>query len=139
MIKITGFLIAGALLFSGCEAIDQAINDAVNEVVSDEVTAETIQGKDKVVIINEVSLAACTAIKNGLLSSGELDNAETLVTELGVTCETYGKTKSVSADRNAECVEVSLAEWLEEEGHDKIISDFEAAQGEKACVIGTDT
>ena len=52
MIKTTGFLIAGALLFSGCEAVDQAINDAVNNVISDEVTAETIQGKDKVVIIN---------------------------------------------------------------------------------------
>lgn len=137
MIKNTSLIITALFVFTGCSVVDDAINNAVNETLSGDVTAETIQSKDKVLIINEVSLSACTVIKNGLLNKDDFKNAETLVTELGVTCATYGKTESSPDDLNAECIEESLAEWLEEAGHEEII-DFEAAQGDKACVIGAD-
>ena len=134
MIQKTALLIT-ALFFTGCSAVDDAINNAVNDIISGDVTTETIREKDKVLILNEVSLSACTVIKNGLLSENDYRDAEILVTELGVTCATYGKIEGDPEEITSECIEQSLAEWLQEEGHEEII-DFETAQGDKACVIG---
>ena len=83
-------LITAIFIFTGCGAID----DAVNTVVSTGVDEDDIKEKEKVLIINEVSVTACATIKSGLLDAGDFRNAETLVTELGVTCATYGKTKA---------------------------------------------
>ena len=130
-------VIASALILAGCSAVDDAINDTVNDTASDGVTTETIKSKDKVLVINDVSLSACMVIKNGLVNDDDLKDAVTLVTELGVTCATYGKTKGTPGDIDPECIEQSLAEWLEEEGHEDIIN-IEDAQGDKACVIGAD-
>ena len=130
--KKISLVIAGALILAGCSAVD----DAINDTLSGNVTTETIKEKDKVLIINEVSLSACTVLKNGLINDDDLKNAVTLVTELGVTCATYGKTAGSPEDIDTECVEQSLAEWLEE-GHEEI-TDFDSAQGDKACVIGAD-
>ena len=134
--KKISLVIVSALILAGCSAVDDAINDAVNDTLSGDVTTETIKEKDKVLIINEVSLSACTVLKNGLINDDDLKNAVTLVTELGVTCATYGKTAGSPEDIDTECVEQSLAEWLEE-GHEEI-TDFDSAQGDKACVIGAD-
>lgn len=130
-------VIVTAFILAGCSAVDDAINDAVNETVSRDVTAETIKEKDKVLIINDVSLSACAVIKSGLVNDDDLKDAVTLVTELGVTCATYGKTTGDPEDIDTECVEQSLVEWLEEEGHEEI-TDLDSAQGDKACVIGAD-
>ena len=133
--------IVTVLMVSGCSAVDDAINNAVSEVVNDtasgDVAAETIKAKDKVLIINDISLSACVVIKNGLVNDDDLKDAVTLVTELGVTCATYGKTTGDPEDIDTECVEQSLIEWLEEEGHEEI-TDLDSAQGDKACVIGAD-
>jgi len=128
--KKISLVIAGALILAGCSAVDDAINDAVNDTASGSVTTETIKAKDKVLIINDVSLSACVVIKNGLVNDDDFKDAVTLVTELGVTCATYGDPEDM-------CVEQSLVEWLEEEGHDEI-TDLDSAQGDKACVIGAD-
>ncbi len=136
-LKKISLVIVGALILAGCSTVDDVLNDVVNDTASGDVTTETIQSKDKVLIINEVSLTACVVIKNGLLNDNDFKNAETLVTELGVTCATYGKEAGISGEMDTVCIEQSLAEWLEEEGHEEIIS-FESAQGDKACVIGAD-
>ena len=134
-------VIITALILTGCSAIDDAINNAVSEVVNDtasgDVITETIKAKDKVLIINDVSLSACVVIKNGLIKDDDLKDSVTLVTESGVACATYGKTTGDPEDIDTECVEQSLVEWLEEEGHEEI-TDLEKAQGDKVCVIGFD-
>ncbi len=129
--KIT-LLTLATLLCTGCGSIDDTINDAVNSTVSGDVTTETIAAKDKVIIINGVNLAACAVIKNGLVINYNYINAETLVTELGVTCSTYGKISN-----SLECTEQDLAVWLQEDINQNI-TDFDSATGNKACVIGTD-
>jgi len=133
MFKKITLLITTIFIFTGCNAIDEALND----VVSGGVDTDTIKSKDKVLIINEVALSACAIIKTGLLDAGDFRNAETLVTEPGVTCATYGKTKGNPDNIDAACRELSLAVWLEKEGHD-IISDLGTAEGDRACVIGGD-
>ena len=135
MTKIS-LLATAFVLFTGCSAVDDAINDAVNETISGDVTAETIKAKDKVVIINNVNLAACATIKNGLISE-DFENPEVLVTELGVTCTTYNKEPGNITDPDAVCYEEDLIDWLDHESNGKI-TDLETAQGEKACVIGAD-
>jgi hypothetical protein len=125
------------LALSGCSMVDDAINSAVNDALSGEVTTETIREKDKALIINEVSRTACVVIKNGLVDAKGLQNAETLVTEPGVTCATYGKETGVPTDPNAVCIEESLAEWLDQEDNKNIV-DLESAEGDKVCVIGFD-
>jgi starvation-inducible outer membrane lipoprotein len=136
MIK-TSLILLAALVCSGCSTIDDAINDAVNDTLSGDVTAETIQLKERALIINNVSLSACVAIKNGLVDAKGLKNAETLVTEIGVTCKTYHKKAGDPTDIDAQCVEESLAEWLDQGDNEKI-TDLKSAQGDKACVIGFD-
>ena len=126
------------LLFSGCSAVDDAINQTVNDALSGEVTAETIQMKERALILNNVNRSACVIIKNGLADIKDLNNPETLVTELGVTCRTYHKTAGDPTDLDAQCVEESLSDWLELDNNGDII-DLESAQGDKACVIGFDT
>ncbi len=136
MIK-TSLILLAALVCSGCSTIDDAINDAVNDTLSGDVTAETIQLKERALIINNVSLSACVAIKNGLVDAKGLKNAETLVTEIGVTCKTYHKKAGDPTDIDAQCAEESLAEWLDQGDNEKI-TDLKSAQGDKACVIGFD-
>jgi len=129
MIKKINLLILSSILFIGCSEVDNIINNAI----SGEVTSETIIAKDKVTIINNVNLQACTVIKHGLakIVDGGYNDVETLVTELGVNCETYGK----PANDTDICTEQSLVDWLEEDSHDTI-TDLENAEGDKACVIG---
>lgn len=135
--KKTSLIVISALLFAGCSSVDDLINETVNDTVSGDVTTATIQAKDKVLIINHVSLSACAVIKNGLIDDDELYNVETLVTEVGVHCSTYGKTEGLAEDSDTACIEQSLIDWLEEEDHYKII-ELEKAEGDKACVIGSD-
>ncbi len=132
-------VIISILIFTGCSAIDDAINDAVDDKLSGDVTTETIKAKEKVLILNNVNHAACLAIKNGLAENGNRKNAETLVTDLGVTCDTYGKKDGnpLEIENDTECAEESLSEWLDEESNGNI-TDLEKAQGDKACVIGFD-
>ena len=129
MIKKINLLILSSILFIGCSEVDNIINNAI----SGEVTSETIIAKDKVTIINNVNLQACTVIKHGLADIVDRDynDIEILVTELGVNCETYGK----PANDTDICTEQSLVDWLEEDSHDTI-TDLENAEGDKACVIG---
>ena len=126
-------LISAIFIFTGCGAID----DAINTAVSAGVTKDDISEKEKVLIINEVSLKACAIIKTGLLDAGDFRNAEILVTEIGVTCATYGKSTGAPHDINANCRELALSVWLDNEGHD-IIDKLSAAEGDKPCVIGGD-
>ena len=124
-------IITAMLMFTGCGVID----DAVNTIVSTGVSEDDIREKEKVLIINEVSVSACAIIKTGLLDAGDFRNAEILVTNLGVTCATYGKKRGNSID--AECRELNLAVWLQEADHD-IVDKLGAAEGDRACVIGGD-
>lgn len=130
--KKISLAVASIFILSGCNLVD----DAINAAVSGDVTAETMKSKDKVVIINEVSLAACVVLKNGLIDKEGIKGAVTLVEEVGVTCAAYNKTVGDSLSSDTKCVEQSLAEWLEEDHED--IADLETAQGDKACVIGSD-
>ena len=124
-------LILALLIFTGCSAVD----DAINTVVSAGVDEDDMREKDKVLIINRVSVTACATIKTGLLDAGDFRNADTLVTEIGVTCTTYGKTKGT--DINAACRELALDVWLQEADH-KIVEKLNAAEGDRACVVGGD-
>ncbi len=133
----TTLILLSALALSGCSVVDDAINGAVNDALSGEVTAETIQGKERALIIEDVSRTACVAIKNGLVDAKGLKNSETLVTEIGVNCSTYGKPTGDVTDPNAVCVTESLSEWLDI-GDNKDIINFDSAEGDKACVIGYD-
>jgi len=137
MLKQLSLLITSALVLSGCGTVDDLINDTVNDVASGDVTTETIAAENKVLIINNVSLTACVIIKNGLINDNDFSDAKTLVTELGVTCATYGKEAGVSGELDTVCVEQSLAEWLEEDNNEDIVT-LEQAEGDKACVIGGD-
>ncbi len=133
----TSLVLLCALALSGCSVVDDAINGAVNDALSGEVTEETMLGKNRVLIINDVSRTACVVIKNGLVDAKGLENPETLVTESDVNCATYGKPTGDTTDPDAICIEESLAEWLDQEDN-KDITDLESAQGDKACVIGYD-
>ena len=132
MLKNSLFMTA-MLLFTGCGVID----DAVNTVVSAGVSESDIRGKEKVLIINGVSVTACVTIKIGLLNAGDFRDAETLVTDLGVTCATYGKTSGDPSNIDAACRELDLAVWLNEADHD-LVDKLGAAEGDRACVIGGD-
>jgi len=137
--KKTTLILLGALLFSGCAAVDDAINDAVNDTLSGDVDTDTIKAKEKVLILNNVNRTACVVIKNGLSENGNRKNAETLVTEIGVTCATYGKIEGdpLEIENDTECAIESLSEWLSQESNENI-TDLEQAEGDKACVIGFD-
>jgi len=134
-IKTTSLILLSALALSGCGSVDEIIND----VLSGDVTAETITAKERVLIINNVGRTACVTIKNGLAENGNRVNAETLVTELGVTCATYGKVAGdpLALELDVECAEESLSEWLDQESNGNI-TDFETASGDQACVVGFD-
>jgi hypothetical protein len=120
----------------GCSSIDDAINDAVDGALSGDVTTDTIILKSRAIIIEDVSRTACVTIKNGLVDAKGLKNAETLVTDMGVTCETYKKKEGELTDPDAQCVKDSLVNWLDVNKNINI--DLEAAKGDKACVIGFD-
>lgn len=134
MIK-TSVILLSTLALSGCGSVD----DIINDTLSGEVTTETIASKEKVLIINNVGRTACVTIKNGLAENGTRQNAETLVTELGVTCATYGKVAGdpLALEQDTECAEESLVDWLEQESNGNI-TDLDTASGEQACVIGFD-
>lgn len=132
----TTLILLGTLLFSGCSSIDDAINDAIDDTLSGDVTTDTIIFKERAIIIEDVSRTACVAIKNALVDAKGLTNAETLVTDMGVTCATYQKKEGELTDPDAQCVQDSLVNWLDINKDIKI--DLEAAKGVKACVIGFD-
>lgn len=133
-IKTTTFILLGTVLFSGCSAVDDAINDAVDDALSGDVTTDTIILKERSIIIEDVSRTACVTIKNGLVDAKGLKNAETLVTDMGVNCETYKKKEGELTDPDAQCVKDSLVNWLDV--NKDVTIDLEAAKGDKACVIG---
>lgn len=135
MKKISLFIVS-AFLMLGCSSIDDAINDAVDGALSGDVTTDTIILKSRAIIIEDVSRTACVTIKNGLVDAKGLKNAETLVTDMGVTCETYKKKEGELTDPDAQCVKDSLVNWLDVNKNINI--DLEAAKGDKACVIGFD-
>jgi hypothetical protein len=137
MIKTSLIVAATTLIFSGCTGVDDAITKTVDDTVSGDVSTKDIQEKDRVVIINNVNLAACAVIKNGLIANDTFKDGITLVTEMGVNCATYGKTAGDPTNIDTECSEQDLVNWLELESNGKI-TDLESAQGEKACVIGAD-
>ena len=134
--KRTSLFIVSAFLMLGCSSIDDAINDAVDGALSGDVTTDTIILKSRAIIIEDVSRTACVTIKNGLVDAKGLKNAETLVTDMGVTCETYKKKEGELTDPDAQCVKDSLVNWLDVNKNINI--DLEAAKGDKACVIGFD-
>ena len=134
--KKTSLFIVSAFLMLGCSSIDDAINDAVDGALSGDVTTDTIILKSRAIIIEDVSRTACVTIKNGLVDAKGLKNAETLVTDMGVTCETYKKKEGELTDPDAQCVKDSLVNWLDVNKNINI--DLEAAKGDKACVIGFD-
>ena len=129
----SSLIMTAMLMFAGCGVID----DAINTVVSAGVSKSDISKKEKVLIINGVAVTACATIKIGLIDAGDFKNADTLVTEQGVTCSTYDKTAGSITDKNAECRELPLDVWLEEADHN-FIETLGAAEGDKACVIGGD-
>ena len=131
-IKTTSVILLSALALSGCGSVDEIINDAL----SGDVTTKTIAAKERVLIINNVSRTACVVIKEGLITDDDLINVETLVTELGVTCATYGKVKGEVTDPDAACTEQSLTDWLDA-GNTHIIESKDA-DGDQACVLGFD-
>ena len=133
--KNTTLILLSALLFSGCTAVDDTINDAL----SGDTDTNIIAGKEKVLIINNVNYTACLVIKNNLSENENRNNAEVLVTELGVTCATYGKTEGdpLEIENDTECAIESLSEWLSQESNNNI-TDLEQAEGDQACVIGFD-
>ena len=135
-IKTTTFILLGALLFTGCSTVDDAINNAVDDTLSGDVTADTIILKQRAIILEDVSRTACVTIKNGLVDAKGLKNAETLVTDMGVNCETYKKKEGELTEPDAQCVKDSLVNWLE--FNKEVTIDLEAAKGDKACVIGFD-
>ena len=126
-------IITAMLMFTGCGVID----DAINTAVSAGVTKDDISEKEKVLIINGVSTTACTTIKAGLLKADDFKKPEILVTELGVTCATYGKTAGTITDKDATCRELPLDVWLDEIDSD-FLNTLGAIEGKKACVIGGD-
>ncbi len=132
MIKIS-LIALSTLAILGCDSVDEAINN----ILSGDATTETIAKKDRVLIIDNVSRTACVTIKNSLAKSGERKNAETLVTQMGVNCATYGKTEGnpLALEEDTQCTQESLSEWLEQESNGRII-DFNSAAGDNACVIG---
>ena len=134
--KKTSLFVVSVFLLLGCGSIDDAINDAVDGALSGDVTTDTIILKSRAIIIEDVSRTACVTIKNGLVDVKGLKNAETLVTDMGVTCETYKKKEGELTDPDAQCVKDSLVNWLDV--NKEINIDLEAAKGDKACVIGFD-
>ena len=129
--KNTILITLGTFLLFGCSAIDDATNDLING----DSTTNSISAKERVIIINNVSLEGCAIIKKGLLKIEKYTETEILVTNVGVTCATYGKTKDSTNDINSECIEESLAEWLDNPKYQDI-TDFVSVEGDKSCVIG---
>lgn len=138
-IKTTTFILMSAIFFSGCDAVDDAVKETVNDVLSGDVDEATIRAKERVLILNNVNRTACVIIKNSFAENGNRKNAETLVVELGVNCATYGKIVGdpLELENDVLCTEESLSEWLEQ-GNNNIITNFDSAKGNKACVIGFD-
>jgi hypothetical protein len=129
--------ILSAFLLLGCSTIDDAINDTVNETVSGDVTEETIKAKDIVVVINNVSLAGCALLKQSIALDDRYENVDTLVTQIGVTCATYGKTAGVPEETGTVCTEEDIAEWLARADY-TAMPELDDVEGDKACVIGAD-
>ena len=133
----TSVFILSAFLLLGCSTIDDAINDTVNETVSGDVTEETIKAKDIVLVINKVSLAGCALLKQSIALDDRYENVDTLVTELGVTCATYGKTAGIPEEVGTVCTEENIEEWLARADY-TAMPDLDDVTGEKACVLGAD-
>ncbi|GEM_PF-4335748 len=135
--KKTSLFIVSTFLLLGCGSIDDAINDTVNEVVSGDVTEETIKEKDIVVVINNVSLAGCALLKQGIELDNTYKNVDTLVTEMGVNCATYDKIAGLPEEVGTVCTEEDIADWLARADY-TAMPDLDSVEGDKACVIGAD-
>ena len=136
-IKKISLVISGVLILAGCSTVDDAINDAVNETISGDVTEETIKAKDIVAVINNVSLSGCALLKEAIELDNSYKNVDTLVTEMNVTCATYGKGSGIPGESGTVCTEEDLAEWLARADY-TAMPDLDSAVGDKACVIGAD-
>ncbi len=135
--KKISLAIVSVLILAGCSAVDDAINDTVNEIVSGDITEDTIKAKDIVVVINNVSLSGCALLKQGIELDDNYKNVDTLVTELGVTCATYGKIAGVPEEAGTICTEEDIADWLARADY-TAMPDMNSIEGDKACVIGAD-
>ena len=136
-IKKISLVIAGTLILAGCSTVDDAINDTVNETISGDVTEETIKAKDIVAVINNVSLSGCALLKQAIELDDSYNNVDTLVTEMDVTCATYGKRSGIPGESGTVCTEEDIADWLARADY-TAMPDLDSLEGEKACVIGAD-
>ena len=135
--KKTSLMIITAFVLLGCSTIDDAINDAVNGTVSGDVTTETIKAKDLVAVINNVSLSGCALLKQTIELDDTYKDVDTLVTEMGVNCTTYGKQSGIPGETGTVCTEEDLAEWLARADY-TTMPNIDSVTGDKACVIGAD-
>jgi len=133
----TSLFILSTFLLLGCSTVDDIINDTVNETASGDVTEETIKAKDIVIVINNVSLAGCALLKQSIALDDRYENVDTLVTQMGVTCATYGKTAGVPEEAGTVCTEEDIADWLAHADY-TAMPDLDDVEGEKACVVGAD-
>ena len=135
--KKISLLATAFVLFTGCSAVDDAINDAVNETISGDVTEETIKAKDIVAVINNVSLSGCALLKQAIELDDSYKNVDTLVTEMDVTCATYGKRSGIPGESGTVCTEEDIADWLARADY-TAMPNLDSVEGDKACVIGAD-
>ncbi len=135
--KKISLLATAFVLFTGCSVVDDAINDAVNETISGDVTEETIKAKDIVAVINNVSLSGCALLKQAIKLEDSYKNVDTLVTEMGVTCATYGKRSGIPGESGTVCTEENIADWLARADY-TAMPNLDSVEGDKACVIGAD-
>lgn len=103
---------------------------------SEKSITEQISERDAVLIIHDANLAFCETLKELFLQEGSpakdviIDNPDN-----SVNCSTYNKVESDFYDDHAECANISLAYFLEDESDD--VSLYDAYEDtSKACVIG---
>ncbi len=118
MIKKFSLLVVSALVISGC-------GDSVTESLNGDTTVEDIKEKPSILIVTDIGEFSCVGI--GIAVKNEYPNAETLIADNSVTCETYGKTEGDI------CKKQTLDEW-KADGN----SDVGISEGDSACVIGGD-
>ncbi len=131
MIKVSHLLTAltATLLLSGC-------GESTNE----------ISQKDKVIILHDVGLAGCLLLENlgnsKLEKQGAVKNTAYSSKNNGVSCNTYGKTKTtiasydnIDASLDAECAELTLAQ-IQETFPEEDLSIYE--NKDKSCVLSFD-
>jgi len=146
--KLTISSLATVLVLLGCSS---SVNDTVNNTI-DTATTSVLNGntkkidiinKKKILIIHNVGRIACTAIGKKL-SSTDYKNAITYIDVDTVSCNTYNKTKGLSTDLNATCIDQKFGKWQGENTSiwESITTQnkdaINATSGNHACVIGGD-